>query len=218
MSGAWEIREMNKVMGAFLHTDTTTVHWALGLRNLEPRSMTFFPFCGMPYDMSRNSAVQAFLQSPAQYLFFLDSDVVPPRDTVPRLMAHNLPITAGVYFRRSPPYGVPVMMKGGGWVTSLPDRGLIEVDLVGAGCLLLHRSLLESLPPQRPGSHWFDWRVNQLGIMPREECLSEDFTFCTWAKKHGIPTMVDCSVRCKHLGLAEAGPGYLIPANATPYT
>ncbi len=203
--GAWEIKNSNRVLVGILHTDNTTMSWSFGLRNLIVPGH-ILPVSGMPYDMSRNMVCAKALESGFEYVFFLDSDVVPPRDAILRLMRHNLPIVSGVYHRRSPPHGVPVMMRPvGQWITHYPPNSLIEVDVVGAGCLLLHRSLLEAFAktPQRPGHPWFDWRVNMQGILPQGECLSEDFTLNTHARKLGYRTMVDTSVQCKHTGLAD---------------
>lgn len=188
MAGAWEIQQGKQVLVGILHVDTTTIHWACGLRNLIIPG-TIMPIAGQPFDMARNTICQAALVNGFEHCFMLDSDVIPPRDAILRLMAHRKPLISGVYFRRSPPEGVPVMQKGGQWVLKYPRNKLFEVDVCGAGCLLIHRSVLERLPPQRPhaGKHWFDWRVDCAG---NEEALkagppmSEDFTFCykpgTW--------------------------------------
>lgn len=210
MPGFWELPK--SVLCAILHTDATTVGWAFGLRNLQVPGQVI-GLAGMPFDMARNTACMRALDMGVDNLLFLDSDVIPPPDAVHRLLRHNLPIVSGVYCRRSPPHSVPVMLKGGQWVYDLPDDKkipgypLLEVDLVGAGCLLISTDVLRSLPPQRSGCHWFDWRVHLRGTEghPPETCLSEDFTFNVHAKKHGVPTLVDVSIRCKHVGNAEFG-------------
>lgn len=222
MPGAWEISH-NKVICAFLHTDIVSTAWALGFRNLLPHDMPILPLAGMPFDHARNVACKAALDGGFEYLFFLDSDVIPPRDVVFRLMNHKKPWVSGMYCRRSPPHSVPVMIKNGTWFTDFIPGGMVEVDLVGAGCLLIHRSFLESIPPQRPhaGKHWFDWRVDTQGLQlpPDMPPLSEDFTLCVWAKnKLNIPTLVDTSIQCRHVGLAQSTFGQFLPCEATPNT
>lgn len=212
MAGAWEFLEQKRVLCGILCTDTVATAWALGFRNLKGIDHVV-AIQGKPFDHARNEACKLALEAGFDYLFFLDSDVVPPSDAVPRLLAHNLPVVSGVYYRRSPPLGFPVLMMRDpnnngqlGWPTGLPANTMIEVDVVGAGCLLIHRSVLERLPPQRPGYHWFDWRVNLrgLGVCPDASCMSEDYTFNLHCKNHGIRTMVDTSVLCRHIGAAEA--------------
>jgi hypothetical protein len=191
----------------------------LGFRNLIiPGGVQ--PLAGMPFDHARNTACMTVLEHGIEWLFFLDSDVIPPRDAILRLIAHKKPLISGVYFRRSPPVGVPVMMRPvGNWILDFPKNTVIEVDVVGSGCMLIHRSLLEKMPPQRPGSHWFDWRVDQRGVLPPETCLSEDFSFCMHAKRTlGIPTCVDTSVLCRHVGLAQATHGRFDACEVNPNT
>lgn len=220
MPGSWEIKEANKVLCYTLHTDLTTIAWAYGLRNLQIAGQCI-GLSGMPFDQARNTACRHCLEGGYEWLFSLDSDVIPPRDTINRLIAHQLPICSALYCRRSPPHAVPVMIKNGQWVTSYVPGSMVEVDLVGAGALLIHRSVLEKLPPQRPqmGKHWFDWRVDCAGILPQGECLSEDFTFCVAARRDlGIRVWVDTSLVCRHVGFGEAAPGSFMPLNCTPVT
>lgn len=185
--------------------------WSCGFKNLViPGNV--ITLAGMPFDHARNAACMRTLESGADYLFFLDSDVIPPRDAILRLLAHQQPIISGVYCRRSPPVAIPVMIKDGQWVTNYPPNSIIEVDLVGAGCLLIHRSVLESLPPQRPGRHWFDWRVDMAGVPDSGPHLSEDFTFCHHCRQNGYKILVDTSIQCRHIGIGQATYGRFDPA------
>ncbi len=226
MVASWEMLSPSSasVLVGILHTETVPISWAFGLRNLIIPNGGIIGTCGMPFDMARNSLVQQFLTTGASHLFFLDSDVIPPRDAILRLLSHRKPLISGLYCRRSPPATIPVMLRGGQWVTELPKEGedtVVEVDLVGAGCLLMSRELLANCPPQRPGHHWFDWKVNYRGLQafPDNECLSEDFTFNVHVKKKmGIPTLVDTSIRCRHIGLAQATYMKLEPCQADTVT
>lgn len=214
MPGSWEAANFHRVLGVVLSTDNTTVAWAFGLRSLIFPG-EFMALAGMPFDHARNVGAMKALESNATHVFYLDSDVIPPRDAVIRLLAHNQPIISGMYCRRSPPAAVPVMIKDNQWITQFPKGKLIEVDMVGAGCLLIQRDVLANLPPQRPGKHWFDWRVDlpdlqEKGLRP----LSEDFTLCEHARKHGYKILVDTSIQCRHIGLAEAGHGTFQPLDA----
>lgn len=212
MAGAWEKQET--VLCGTLHTDNTTMAWAYGFRQLmiPGRAMAV---AGMPFDHARNFLTMKCLEGGFSYLFFLDSDVIPPPDAIIRLMRHKKPVISGLYCRRSPPHGVPVMMKPvGNWITQLPPKGqLVEADVVGAGCLLIHRSVLEQMKPQNAaeGKHWWHWRVD---CPPRENYppLSEDFTWCVEIKRQlGIPILIDPEVKCRHIGLFAATYGEASP-------
>ena len=108
------------------------------------------------------------------------------------------------------------MLKNGQWLTDYPQNALIDVDVVGAGCLLLSRGFLESFPPldARRGKHWFDWRVDarDTGTFPPNMCMSEDFTMCAAARQLGIPVLVDTSIQCDHVGLAQFNKNSVVPA------
>lgn len=221
MAGSWEIKAQKQVLVGILHVDQVTIAWAFGLRNLIVPG-AFLPVAGMPYDHARNTICAKALEGGFEWVFMLDSDVIPPNDAILRLMAHKQPFVSGVYCRRSPPHTIPVMLKTVNgqrqWLTQIPPTGLIEVDLVGAGCLLIHRSFLESIPHQKPGKPWFNWQVDQQGFLPPGECLSEDFTLCQHAIRNGHKVLVDCSIRCKHIGLGEADYGTFLPAEVRTIT
>lgn len=223
---SWEIKEANRVLCAILSVEQVTMHWAQGFRRLIIPGPDPITISGLPFDHARNVACQECLNRGCEYLFFLDSDVVPPPDAVLRLLNHRKPIISGMYCRRSPPHAVPVMMRDHQWVTEIPnlhanENPVIEVELVGAGCMLIHRSLLQAMlkvqPPQRPGKPWFDWRSDLQGVIPPGEAMSEDFTFCKAIRERlGVPVLVDTSIRCFHVGLAEANYGTFYPPGATP--
>lgn len=219
MAGAWEIRNAHSVLVYTLHTDLVSIAWSYGFRNLVIPG-DYMGLAGMPYDHARNLACMRCLEGGYEWLFSLDSDVIPPRDAILRLLARNQPIISGLYCRRSPPHGVPVMIRDGTWYSDFKPGSVVEVDLVGAGCLLLHRSVLESLPPQRPeaGKHWFDWRIDCQAVLPPGECLSEDFTMCQHSKRRGYKILVDTSVVCRHVGLAQSTFWKFEPCEATANT
>lgn len=211
MPGAWEQRQPT-VLACVMHAETTTVAWACSLRKLQPHHMPVVPLAGMPFDHCRNQMCMLALEHGFDYLFMLDSDVTPPEDCVPRLLAHKLPIVSGVYHRRSPPEGVPVMMRPlGHWLVNYPKNKLIDVDVVGAGCLLIHRSVLQEFKALAPGHHWFWWTSDMRGLLPQDHCLSEDFSFCRGAREQGWKVMVDTSIQCGHIGNAKATRGQFQP-------
>lgn len=220
MPGAWELRDAHRVLVGILHVDHTSIAWALGLRNLQIPGAVM-PVAGMPYDMARNVICMKALEGGFTSVFFLDSDVIPPPDTIPRLLAHRLPIVSGMYCRRSPPHGLPVMIRNGQWFTDFVVGQMVEVDMVGAGCLLIQREVLEKMQPQRPqaGKHWFDWKVDARSVLPDGQALSEDFSFCVEVRRQlGVRVMVDTSIQCRHVGLAQATLGQMTPCEATPVT
>lgn len=211
MAGSWEILNIEqnnpRVLVATLTRELVTTAWAMHFRQLIIPHGTFTMLSGMPFGMARDTACQKLLELGWEYLFFLDDDVGCPPDTIQRLMRHKLPIVSGVYYRRMNPL-TPVMLKnspsGPQWITEYPINTLLDVDFVGAGCLLIHREVIEKFPHPSPNEKWFQWRCNHYD-KPHLERVSEDFAFCKDVReKMGLKIFVDTSIQCKHIGLCES--------------
>ena len=214
MAGSWELINQNRVLVCTLTRELVSTTWAINFRNLQiPGSYTFVT--GMPFDHARNTGCQKLLELGWEWLFFLDDDVLCPADTIPRLMAHKLPIVSGMYYRRAEPL-VPVMLKekedkkGYDWITAYAQNSLVEVDLVGCGCLLIHRDLLTKYPPVSKNCRWFEWRCDHMDLPPNER-TSEDFTYMRYIREKGEKIFVDTSIVCRHVGLSESLNGVLKP-------
>lgn len=178
------------------------MQWALGLRALSlPEKSAILPLAGLPFDHARNALVKEMIRVNYDWIFFLDDDVLPPPDAFEKLRAHGKLAASGLYFRRTLPL-IPVALHDtmpypspiGGY---LPGQQ-IEVDLVGAGCLLLHKKIFETLP--KP---WFEWRRDREDL-PERERVSEDFAFCRKLREYGVKILLDTSVECTHMGYGQS--------------
>jgi GT2 family glycosyltransferase len=150
---------------------------------------------GHPLDHVRNSIVNHFLgEKKATHLFFLDSDVLPPPDAIPRLIKHKVPIVSGLYRERRQehrPIIITTPKRRDGklgfcfpYRYKPPRNRLVSCDVVPAGCLMIERSVFEKL--QRP---WFHI----------DKQYGEDIYFCLCARKAGYRILVDTGVDCLHL-------------------
>lgn len=74
-----------------------------------------------------------------------------------------------------------------------PPNTLIQVDAVGAGCLLVHRSVMERVQKEY-GDHWFTIRRSFNGQVN----LGEDISFCRRLWDIGVPIHVHTGVVAKH--------------------
>lgn len=140
---------------------------------------------------ARNSLIGDFLKTDAEYIFFVDSDTGIPLDGLKKLTESKKDIISGLYFQRYPPYN-PTMKKlqeneyGNKEYLPVKDysEGVISVDVVGAGCLLISRRVCETM-------------IDPYFFSP-ENNYSEDTYFCFGAKKAGFSIYVDTTVKCKH--------------------
>jgi GT2 family glycosyltransferase len=149
--------------------------------------------------LSRNELATAAIQIEADYVFWLDSDMVFKPDTLIRMMetlkANDLDILTGLYFRRVPPYS-PVLynkieIEGVACDFSEFDRipdGLFEVGACGFGCVLMKTDV------------FFDVQAKFGNMFAPIGNNGEDVAFCWRARQCGYKVMCDPSVVCGHVG------------------
>lgn len=154
------------------------------------------------------------------HIFFVDSDIVPPVDIITRFLKYDLPIVSGWYLSRKGT-GVPVVSKIVGSMTpeafanlrykpetfpkveqvmlsqllTMPKGkdGLIQVDVAGAGCMLVKREVFEQNEklPHLSKPYFYEDPLTEHGF-------SEDVYFSLNCKIHGIPIKIDVNALCPH--------------------
>lgn len=203
MPGAWELEPPGCLVAVVTSREIVPTRWAFAIKELAlPNQSTCATFAGMPWDQARNMAAAAALEKGFTWLFFLDDDVIVPPDALQRLIGRGKDIVSGLYYRRLEPI-MPVAMykkpdKTNEFVTDFRPGEILEVDMVGAGALLIHRRVLERM--EKP---WFQWTIGREDIPPHDRC-SEDFYFCAKAKKAGFEIWLDSSVQCQHAGYGKS--------------
>ena len=175
-------------------------------------------------DIHRNEFVRALLASDYTHLCYLDADHVHPPDVVERLAGwaeadeQRFRVVSGLNFRRGPPYDPMAFMRSAdGLYHSIAEwpAGLFRVDVVGAGTLLVHRSVFEEL-----AWPWWAYEYDD-GHYP-----TEDIFFCNKCREHGIDIWVDGTLTSPHLILdavdgdifkawLEANPDKIMPQEVT---
>jgi hypothetical protein len=197
MGAAWEIPKTDLLIGV-LSTGMATVDWATNLLVIQkPANTTLRVWRGLPYDVARNRLVRDAREAGCREIFFLDSDVLLPSDAIPKLQSVQLPIVSGLYWSKK---GYPGMWRaapeGDSYqpILQWPMGGVIEVDVMGAGCLLVDMRVFDTL--DKMGLPWFEWQIkdpaNQAGK------FSEDFAFFRYAAKAGFKAYCHTGVLCFH--------------------
>lgn len=105
-------------------------------------------------DINRNNVAHEFMENKSEWLMWVDADNPPPIGALHRLLSLQLPAVSGVYFS-----GVPdakmgmiayVRNKEGAYNSIAEVRDwekgeVLQVDAVGMGCFLTHRSVYEQI-------------------------------------------------------------------------
>ncbi len=148
---------------------------------------------------SRNSLAMRAIQMEADYVFWLDSDMVFKSDTLVRMMdtlkKNDLDILTGLYFRRVPPYS-PVLfdkLEQNGEITEFaefnrsPDERFV-VGGCGFGCVLMKTDV------------FFDVQSKFGNMFAPMGNNGEDVAFCIRARDCGYKIYCEPSIVCGHVG------------------
>ena len=152
-----------------------------------------------PVDANRNKIVKYFLDKKYEWLLMIDSDVVPPLDIL-EMIYHKKKIVSAVVMGMQNGVPHPLIMKRrksglysmvnlGEYKDNIRPDGLIEVDGIGCGCLLIHKSVLRKMKPP-----WFRFEYDKWGNI----AYSEDYAFSKKAKKLGYKIYVDTYQIAEH--------------------
>ena len=101
-------------------------------------------------DYNRTSITKGFLDGDADYIFWMDDDTAPPNDAITRLVKSGRDFIGGIYYLPAVPYN-PIAYKRDkdtglyAPIYSFPEGALIQVDSIGFGCTLVHRSVYEKI-------------------------------------------------------------------------
>lgn len=149
-----------------------------------------------PVSHNRNLIVKRFLETDAQWLLFLDSDVLPPDDLLDRVYLDKdvLSLPCPVY--KGPQSDGPTFSMN---FVPEPDfrerlqRGEMLVPAVraGTGVMLIARRVLEHRHMRGAFLDIFD--EDGLRVM------GEDYAFCERARAAGFEVWVDMSAACGHV-------------------
>lgn len=100
-------------------------------------------------DMNRVRNMVGFLSGDAEWLFQIDDDVAPPDYAITHLMNLGRSFVGGLYFLAKPPHNpIAYYRREDNLYAPLWNykRGtLSQVDSIGMGCTLIHRSVFEDI-------------------------------------------------------------------------
>lgn len=158
---------------------------------------------GYSISSARNRIVEAFLASPAAWLWWIDDDHVFSADTLSRLLQHlrndHVDAVVPMCLGRKPPFAPVVLSLRADLAHAVKaditraDSGLIEVGAAGGGGMLVRRRVFERV--QRP------WFRTHPAAMP-DEIVSEggeDIYFCQQMRQAGFRLFCDFDLPIGHI-------------------
>lgn len=204
---------MKKILIAVPCMDMVSARFAQSLATLKKSGECIVSFLvgSLVYD-SRNKLAALAVDNEADYILWLDSDMVFPPNTLERMMKvldehSEIDILAGLYFRRGHPF-TPVLFsklevnKETNTVDfegyeNVPDE-LFEVAGCGFGGVLMRTDCLLDIAGKEGGGVWFTPFSN----------AGEDLAFCIRARELGYKIYCEPSIEFGHMGYAAVTRGF----------
>jgi GT2 family glycosyltransferase len=148
-------------------------------------------FYGYNIDQIRNLIAHWAIRY--DYLFAIDSDIVVPKDALIKMLMHDKDIVSGMYIQRIPGTHSLEIYGSGGRILydTIRDRGLVEIDSCGFGCVLVKSKVFADI--EYPQFVYYS-------AIDHKDTISEDTDFCSKAKRKGFRIWVDTSIKCPHKG------------------
>lgn len=160
-------------------------------------NLSIFPTVNIvPVDNARNSIVDNFLKSDCTHLLFIDSDTIPPQDTVMKMLNAGKEIVSGLtpiieydyekreYYRK---WNCLDMNEK----PIEPNTGIQIAKVAGSSCIMIQRSVFEKM--EKPY-----YRFQYKDDNGKETMVGEDIFFTIKALAKHIYVHVDTSIVCQH--------------------
>lgn len=161
---------------------------------------------------ARNFIIEQALQNECTHVFFMDDDVVMPKDTIDRLLNHDKDIISGLYLMRSFPH-YPVLFDEAfpdgkcKFMYLTPDKqGVVPVVNCGFGMVLIKIGVFKKM--EKP------WVT--LGEIEKDGWC-DDVSFFNRARKAGFDIHCDLNTIGGHMINVTAWPSFVGDAWQTQY-
>jgi len=132
----------------------------------------------------------------ADYIMWIDGDMTFPEDTIVKLIERNKNIVCATYSKRQEPFHPTAFAEIDPVVPVQISGDIKKVKYAGMGCMLVKRSVYQSIAPP-----WFPLTWHEA----TDSWHGEDMGFCTKAIDAGYDIWVDIDLSLKigHLGQKE---------------
>lgn len=160
----------------------------------------------------RNIIVNEFLESEAEHLLMIDSDMTFNADDIFRMLAwsQTKPIVAGVGVARKKEKVYFSSLDQDEDNNIIMDRmGLVKVKRVGTGFIMIQRKVFEVMRDAHPEWKYMDQNTGKMlqsffdFKSTPDGYIGEDYVFCDRAHEHGFTAWVDPTIKLGHMGVME---------------
>jgi len=158
-----------------------------------------FRVWGLSVDEARSVCAEEAVKRGADYLLFIDDDVIPPKNGLQRLLDivedYNAEIVSGNYYLKGPEgISVHTQLDNEGVVTAINRvdglNGVITSNwLIGLGFCIINVDVFRQA--RKP---WF-----KCYSKTKEKNVNEDAHFCELALDNGFRIYIDMSIECLHI-------------------
>lgn len=149
-----------------------------------------------------NSIIQKVLETPAEALLLIDSDMKFPPYLGDRLLARNKPLVGCTYRMRKPTFAYLGRHHDRAMITGR-ETGMSRMAYLPSGLLLIRRPVLEAV-----GWPWFFESYDKDIVLQMD---GPDGNFCMAAARKGFHPFCDfdLSRECAHIGANPVGWNYV---------
>jgi hypothetical protein len=160
----------------------------------------------------RNIIANEFLESQAEHLLMIDSDMTFNADDIFRMLAwsQTKPIVAAVGVARKKEKVYFSSLDQDEDNNIIMDRmGLVKVKRVGTGFIMIQRKVFETMRDAHPEWKYMDQNTGKMlqsffdFKSTPEGYVGEDYVFCDRAHEHGFTAWVDPTIKLGHMGVME---------------
>ncbi|MDO8538426.1 MAG: hypothetical protein Q7S21_06075 [archaeon] len=147
---------------------------------------------------ARNVLIETFLKTDADYLLFLDSDMIVSAPQIHAMVSADKDVISALAFSRGKNCIPSFRIKQNNDhfpVKNYPENALIEVSSVGMACCLIKRKVIEELIAKKKDGILFDIKLKSVGM-----ALGEDIYFCDLLTKQGYKIFVHTGIVAQHFG------------------
>lgn len=158
---------------------------------------------------NKNSCVSQFLNTDADWLLLMDCDVLVTLESFDTLIDSAdkdlRPVISGSYFLPmndklflSAQYKNPEYPDAGYWISDWDKEIIDDLHSVGAGFLLVHRSVYEKIQENNP-EKMPQWFQDEYWGYPYYQWISEDIYFCKKVRDLGLNISINTKATSTHL-------------------